>query len=104
VGKCAGIDIKLTKCGGMREALRLVSAAQALDLSVMIGCEVETSLSISAAAVLTCVADYADLDLHLWLENDPFLGVGLLNGRFILPVAPGLGAKPTSELRSRRQS
>jgi L-Ala-D/L-Glu epimerase len=103
VGKCAGIDIKLTKCGGMREALRLVSAARALDLSIMIGCEVETSLSISAAAVLTCVADYADLDLHLWLENDPFLGVGLRDGRFVLPVAPGLGAEPTSELRSRRQ-
>jgi L-alanine-DL-glutamate epimerase-like enolase superfamily enzyme len=69
----------------------------------MIGCEVETSLSISAAAVLTCVADYADLDLHLWLDNDPFIGVGFLNGRFVLPVAPGLGAKPTAELRSRRQ-
>ena len=69
----------------------------------MIGCEVETSLSISAAAVLTCVADYAGLDLHLWLENDPFLGVGLLDGRFILPIAPGLGAEPSYELRSRRQ-
>ncbi|HET6500212.1 MAG TPA: dipeptide epimerase [Amycolatopsis sp.] len=95
-GRCSGIDIKLTKCGGMREALRLVSAARALGLSVMIGCEVETSLSISAAAVLTCVADYADLDLHLWLENDPFRGVGLRDGRFVLSTGPGLGAEPTS--------
>jgi L-alanine-DL-glutamate epimerase-like enolase superfamily enzyme len=63
---------------------------------------VETSLAISAAAALTCVADYADLDLHLWLENDPFAGVGLLNGRFILPTVPGLGAEPTHELRSPR--
>lgn len=104
VGKCAGIDIKLTKCGGIGEALRLVSAARAVGLSVMIGCEVETSLAISAAAMLTCVADYADLDLHLWLENDPFVGVGLRNGRFILSTVPGLGAEPTHELRSPQHS
>jgi L-Ala-D/L-Glu epimerase len=49
--------------------------------------------------VPTCVADYADLDLHLWLESDPFHGVGLQNGRFILRLGPGLGAEPTSALR-----
>jgi L-alanine-DL-glutamate epimerase-like enolase superfamily enzyme len=64
----------------------------------MIGCEVETSLAISAAAMLSCLADYADLDLHLWLENDPFVGVGLDNGRFVLPSRPGIGAEPTEEL------
>lgn len=100
IGKCSGIDIKLTKCGGMREALRLIHAARAVDLSVMIGCEVETSLAITAAAVLTCMADYADLDLHLWLENDPFVGVGLLDGKFVLPDGPGIGAEPTQALRS----
>jgi L-alanine-DL-glutamate epimerase-like enolase superfamily enzyme len=100
IGKCSGIDIKLTKCGGMREALRLIHAARAVDLSVMIGCEVETSLAITAAAVLSCMADHADLDLHLWLENDPFVGVGLLDGRFVLPDGPGLGAEPTHALRS----
>jgi L-alanine-DL-glutamate epimerase-like enolase superfamily enzyme len=98
IGKCSGIDIKLTKCGGIREAFRLISAARAVGLSVMIGCEVETSLAISAAAMLTCLADYADLDLHLWLENDPFIGVRLLDGRFVLSTEPGVGAEPTHEL------
>jgi len=100
IGKCSGIDIKLTKCGGIREALRLIHAARAVDLSVMIGCEVETSLSITAAAILTCLADHADLDLHLWLRDDPFTGVGLRDGRFVLPDGPGIGADPTPALRS----
>jgi L-alanine-DL-glutamate epimerase-like enolase superfamily enzyme len=64
----------------------------------MIGCEVETSLAISAAAMLTCLADHADLDLHLWLQNDPFIGVRLLDGRFVLSTGPGVGAEPTHEL------
>jgi L-alanine-DL-glutamate epimerase-like enolase superfamily enzyme len=98
IGKCSGIDIKLTKCGGIREAFRLISAARAVGVSVMIGCEVETSLAISAAAMLTCLADHADLDLHLWLENDPFVGVRLLDGRFVLSTEPGVGAEPTHEL------
>jgi L-alanine-DL-glutamate epimerase-like enolase superfamily enzyme len=71
-----------------------------VDLSVMIGCEVETSLAITAAAILTCVADYADLDLHLWPEADPFVGVGLRDGTFVLPDGPGVGAEPTHALRA----
>lgn len=102
VGRCSGIDIKLTKCGGMREALRLIHAARAFGLSVMIGCEVETSLAISAAAILTCLADHADLDLHLWLANDPFVGVGLVDGRFVLPTGPGIGA--TSRVRGSQRA
>ncbi|MED5814380.1 dipeptide epimerase [Mycolicibacterium sp. 050232] len=94
IGICSGIDIKLTKCGGLSEALRLIAAARAVDMSVMIGCEVETSLSVTAAATLTCLADYADLDLHLWLAQDPYTGVTLRDGRFVLPRQPGIGAVP----------
>jgi len=93
IGICSGIDIKLTKCGGITEAVRLIAAARGVGLSVMIGCEVETSLAVTAAATLTCLADYADLDLHLWLRNDPFLGVLLQGGRFVLPTRPGVGAE-----------
>jgi L-alanine-DL-glutamate epimerase-like enolase superfamily enzyme len=97
IDRCSGIDIKLTKCGGMTEAIRLISAARAVGMSVMIGCEVETSLAISAAATLTCLADYADLDLHLWLEDDPFRGVELQDGRFVLSARPGIGAEAANE-------
>lgn len=97
IGICSGIDIKLTKCGGLTEALRLIAAARAVGLSVMIGCEVETSLAVTAAATLSCLADYADLDLHLWLRNDPYIGVGLQSGKFVLPSRPGVGADFTSQ-------
>lgn len=97
IGICSGIDIKLTKCGGLSEALRLIAAARAVDMSVMIGCEVETSLSVTAAAALTCLADYADLDLHLWLAHDPYTGVTLRDGRFVLPTHPGIGAVPVED-------
>jgi L-alanine-DL-glutamate epimerase-like enolase superfamily enzyme len=94
---CSGIDIKLTKCGGLTEAMQLIAAARAVGLSVMIGCEVETSLAITAAATLTCLADYADLDLHLWLDDDPYDGVQLKDGRFALPTHPGLGIREAAQ-------
>jgi L-alanine-DL-glutamate epimerase-like enolase superfamily enzyme len=100
---CSGIDIKLTKCGGITEALRLIAAARGVGLSVMIGCEVETSLAVTAAATLTCLADYADLDLHLWLRNDPFIGVLLEDGRFDLPTRPGVGADPKERVGAPRR-
>jgi L-alanine-DL-glutamate epimerase-like enolase superfamily enzyme len=88
-----GIVIKLSKCGGLREALRMVSAARALGLGVMVGCMVESQLGIAQAAVLASLVDHADLDGHLLLANEPFVGLGFADGRVVLPDTPGLGVK-----------
>jgi L-alanine-DL-glutamate epimerase-like enolase superfamily enzyme len=88
-----GVNLKLMKCGGLREALRLIHTARAHGLLVMIGCMIETSVAITAAAHLTPLVDYADLDGHLLIANDPYTGVTVQNGRLILPEAPGLGIK-----------
>ena len=90
--KCAdGINIKLMKCGGLRQALRLIHVARAHDMLVMLGCRVESSVSITAAAHLSPLADYADLDGNLLLKNDPCVGVRVKGGKLILPEEPGLG-------------
>ena len=92
-GAVDGINIKLAKCGGLREALRLVAAARAHDMAVMAGCMVETSLGISAAAHLAPLLDYADLDGAALLANDPFVGASIADGRITLPDTPGLGVR-----------
>lgn len=86
-----GVNIKLSKCGGISEALRMIFIAKAYGLKVMIGCILESSLAITAAAHLTPLADYADLDSILFIKHDPFNGVKIDNGKIILPNAPGLG-------------
>lgn len=86
-----GINIKLMKCGGLREAVRLIHTARAHGLRVMLGCMIETSVAITAAAHLSPLADYADLDGHLLIANDPYVGVTVREGRLILPEGPGLG-------------
>ena len=86
-----GINIKLVKCGGLLEALRMIHVARAHGLLVMIGCMIESSLGITAAAHLTPLVDYADLDGNLLISNDPYTGVTLDNGRLILPDCPGIG-------------
>lgn len=94
VAECVdGINIKLMKCGGLRHALKMIHVARAHNLRVMIGCMIESSLAITAAAHLTPLVDYADLDGHLLIDNDPYVGVGVLNGKLILPEGPGLGVK-----------
>ncbi|MCE2423222.1 MAG: dipeptide epimerase [Gemmatimonadetes bacterium] len=91
-GLVDGINIKLAKCGGPREAVRMVHAARACGLSVMLGCMLETTLGIAAAAQLAPLVDYADLDGAELLADDPFTGPHLAeNGRIALPEAPGLG-------------
>ncbi|MGB9893951.1 MAG: enolase C-terminal domain-like protein, partial [Candidatus Saccharicenans sp.] len=89
-----GINVKLMKCGGLQEALRLAAVARAFDLKLMIGCMIESSLAISAAATLTPLFDYADLDGNLLVDNDPFTGLKLQGDRWILSDRPGLGVKP----------
>lgn len=91
VGKVDGINIKLAKCGSLREALRMIAIARANHLMVMIGCMIESSLGITAAAHLTPLVDIVDLDGAALLAEDPFVGAGIPNGRVVLPDAPGLG-------------
>jgi L-alanine-DL-glutamate epimerase-like enolase superfamily enzyme len=88
-----GINIKLMKSGGIQEALKMIQAARDLDLKIMIGCMIESSIAITAAAHLTPLADWADLDGNLLITNDPFSGVKLSQGRLILNNQPGIGVK-----------
>lgn len=89
-----GINIKLMKAGGLQEALRMIWLATALNMKIMLGCMVESSLAISAAAAISPLVDYADLDGNLLIKNDPFTGVQVKNGKLILNESPGLGATP----------
>lgn len=90
-GAFSGINIKLMKCTGMREARAMVSTARALGMKVMIGCMTETSCAVSAAAQLSPAVDFADLDGNLLISNDRFSGVRVVNGRLTLPDKPGIG-------------
>jgi L-alanine-DL-glutamate epimerase-like enolase superfamily enzyme len=93
VGKVDGINIKLAKCGGLREALRMIAVARAHGLMVMVGCMIESSLGITAAAHFTPLVDIVDLDGAALLSNDPFVGAHIDGGQVTLPVAPGLGVR-----------
>jgi L-alanine-DL-glutamate epimerase-like enolase superfamily enzyme len=86
-----GINIKLMKCGGISPALDLIAEARRYGLKVMLGCMLETSVAVTAAAHLSPLVDYADLDGNLLLEDDPFKGVEVIDGRLVLPKGPGLG-------------
>ena len=92
-GAVDGINIKLAKCGGLREALRMVAAARAHGMSVMCGCMVESSLGITAAAHLASLLDYADLDGAALVTNDPYVGATIEGGDVVLPVDPGIGVR-----------
>lgn len=91
VGVFDGINIKLMKSTGLREAHRMITLARALGLQVMLGCMTETSCAISAAAQLAPLADYADLDGALLIKNDLFRGAALVDGRILPTDLPGLG-------------
>lgn len=86
-----GINIKLMKCGGISPALDLIAEARRYELKVMLGCMVETSIAVTAAAQLSPLVDYADLDGNLLLADDPFDGVKVFEGKIVLPTRPGLG-------------
>jgi L-Ala-D/L-Glu epimerase / N-acetyl-D-glutamate racemase len=89
-----GVNIKVMKAGGLREALRMIAVARAHDMQVMLGCMVETSVAVTAAAHLAPLVDWADLDGNLLVANDPFAGVRVEHGRLVLPDGPGLGVEP----------
>ena len=92
-GAYDGINIKLMKCTGMREAWKMLNYARAEGMKVMIGCMTETSCAVSAAAQLSPAVDFADLDGNLLIRNDRFEGVTVVNGRLTLPDRPGIGLK-----------
>jgi L-alanine-DL-glutamate epimerase-like enolase superfamily enzyme len=90
-GVVDGINIKLAKCGSLREALRMIAVARAHHLMVMVGCMIETSIGITAAAHFTPLLDVVDLDGAALLKRDPFTGATITGGKVTLPTAPGLG-------------
>ena len=93
-GCVSGVNIKLAKCGGLRHALSMLRTARAHGMLVMLGCMVESSLGIAAAAQISGLVDFVDLDGAMLLADDPFLGLGYEYGRISLPEAPGLGVEP----------
>ena len=98
VAECAarahGINVKLAKSGGIREAVRMVHAARALGLGCMLGCMIESGLGISAGAQVASLFDHVDLDGNLLLRHDPCPGVRFADGVQLPAEAPGLGAAP----------
>lgn len=86
-----GINVKLDKCGGIQQSLHMINIAKSLGMKTMLGCMVSSSVSVTAAAHLSPLVDYADLDGNLLIANDPFRGVTVANGKLVLPSGPGLG-------------
>jgi L-alanine-DL-glutamate epimerase-like enolase superfamily enzyme len=98
VAPCAeiahGINVKLAKSGGIREAIRMVHAARALRMGVMLGCMLESGLGIAAGCLVAPLCDHVDLDGNLLLAHDPWPGVALVDGVQTPSEAPGLGVTP----------
>ena len=92
-GAYHGINIKLMKCTGMREAWKMVNYARAEGMKVMVGCMTETSCAVSAAAQLSPAVDFADLDGNLLITNDLYKGMEVVNGRVTLSDLPGIGVQ-----------
>ena len=86
-----GVNIKLDKSGGMLEAYRMIGVAKALGMKTMLGCMISSSVTVTAAAQLSPLVDYADLDGNLLIANDPYRGVRVEKGKLVLPSKPGLG-------------
>ncbi len=97
-GAYTGINIKLMKCTGLREAREMVSLAQSLDMKIMIGCMTETSCAISAAAQIAPKTEWADLDGNLLIKNDCFTGMQIVDGKITLNEKPGIGIDPTQKI------
>jgi L-alanine-DL-glutamate epimerase-like enolase superfamily enzyme len=93
-----GINVKLAKSGGIREAVRMIHAARALGLHVMLGCMIESQLGVAPAAAIASLADWTDLDGHLLLAEEPFTGLRLIDGRVLPNDEPGLGLTDAAEI------
>ncbi|HEX2413673.1 MAG TPA: dipeptide epimerase [Thermoleophilaceae bacterium] len=89
-----GINVKLAKSGGIREAVRMIHAARAVGLHVMLGCMVESQLGVAPAVAIASLADWVDLDGHLLLADEPYTGLRFDRGRVLPSDGPGLGVVP----------
>lgn len=97
-GVFSGVNIKLMKCTGLREAWKMITFARAAGMTVMLGCMTETSCGVSAAAQLSPLVDFADLDGNLLISNDIFEGVKVVNGKITLPDMPGIGVDVVTDI------
>jgi L-alanine-DL-glutamate epimerase-like enolase superfamily enzyme len=88
-----GVNVKLDKSGGLLEAYRMIQVAKALGMKTMLGCMISSSVTVTAAAHLSPLVDYADLDGNLLISNDPFRGVVVEKGKLVLPNGAGLGLR-----------
>ncbi|HEY1429058.1 MAG TPA: enolase C-terminal domain-like protein, partial [Candidatus Tumulicola sp.] len=88
-----GVNVKLAKTGGLRGALAMIHTARAMKMRVMIGCMVESAVAATAAAHLSPLADWADIDGPFLTASDPFSGITYDRGKIVLPNAPGLGIR-----------
>jgi L-Ala-D/L-Glu epimerase len=95
-GAFDGINVKLDKAGGLLQAYRMIQIGRALGMKTMLGCMISSSVTVTAAAHLSPLVDFADLDGNLLISNDPYVGVSVKDGRLVLPGGPGLGLRPSS--------
>jgi len=93
IGCVDGINVKLAKTGGIRGALEMIHTARALGMKIMLGCMVESAIAATAAAHLSPLVDWADLDGPFLTADDPFTGVQYERGKLVLPGGPGLGVR-----------
>jgi L-alanine-DL-glutamate epimerase-like enolase superfamily enzyme len=96
IGCVDGINVKLVKTGGIRGALKMIHAARAMNFKIMIGCMVESQILATAAAQLSPLADWADIDGPFLTKDDPFTGITYVRGKIVLPGGPGLGVREKS--------
>jgi L-Ala-D/L-Glu epimerase len=94
LGCVDGINVKLVKCGGIRGALKMIHTARAMGFKIMLGCMVESQILTTAAAHLSPLVDWADLDGPFLTARDPFSGITYADGKIVLPDGPGLGVRP----------
>lgn len=97
LGCVDGINVKLVKCGGIRGALAMIHTARAMGLKIMLGCMLESQVLTTAAAHLSPLVDWADLDGPFLTAHDPFTGISYADGKIVLPDGPGLGVRAREE-------
>ncbi|HEY8314006.1 MAG TPA: dipeptide epimerase [Candidatus Baltobacteraceae bacterium] len=96
IGCVDGVNVKLAKTGGIRGAIEMIHTARALGMKIMLGCMVESQISATAAAQISPLVDWADIDGPFLTKEDPFTGIRYERGKIVLPDGPGLGVRQTA--------